>query len=185
MSVTPHLFLQVLLFVLLSFVCANDDNVFINQRSRKEREVQQSNQFSNLQFNIYDELHGKEMSRKRQNSFWGRLYIDGIPGQNGMQYFRAHFGQLPQSSHRVKFVLGQHLDECSGDYKQSSNEMEVIDGDTILVVKRGNCTFGEKAEGALAAGAGGILFVNNEVSSVRVNLLLDTSTPNFMQCPSL
>ena len=103
----------------------------------------------------------EDTSKNQNDSFWGRLYIDGFPGQ--MQYFRAHFGGLPPPQ-RVKFKLAQPLNYCDDVQGENNN---AFDSDTIIVAKRGNCTFVEKAQRAYDNGAGGILFINNEVCNCK------------------
>jgi hypothetical protein len=153
----------------------------VDQDKKEEEQQEQEEQlFSKLTFDVKDEINFfRERSLKEgdiggieeeelNSSFWGRLYIDGFPGQNGMQYFRAHFGSLPPL-HRVTFRLGQSLEYCDNDNdNDNDNDLEnedkdVFDKDTIVVVKRGNCPFSEKAQRAFDSGAGGILFINNEV----------------------
>ena len=104
--------------------------------------------------------------------------MDRFPGHNGMQYFRAHFGNEPPL-HRVKFVFANPSTYCKDNDDdddddeerksavEKSNELSpsTFDLDTILVVKRGDCTFVEKSQRAQDAGAGGLLIVNNEVRS--------------------
>lgn len=188
----PQIILSVsfALVVLLTDITFANNNaaVFINQRSSTNTESNNDERFSKIDFHAFERAHVKEVlnsndadddydedkktSLKHEISFWGRLYIDGFPGENGMQYFRAHFGQSPPSA-KVKFILAPHLDDCrdgdddDDDGHSSSVDVDLIDNDTILVVKRGNCTFGEKAQLAHDLGAGGILLVNNEVSSGR------------------
>lgn len=164
----PSLFFITSFLLLPVATCASNAD-FINSRGRQSQSVDEEERFSNLNFNAYDGYGAKTIFdsesdlAKESNSFWGRLFIDGFPGENGMQYFRAHFGILPPSLHKVRFVLAQHLDECSDGGRLNEVDENLIDHDTVLVVKRGNCTFGEKAQRAHDAGAGGILFVNNEV----------------------
>ena len=165
-------FLSLILFLLILVATFASNADYINQRGKDVDQKQHRSseeRFSNLNFNAYDgynaiaEYNLKDNNEKQYNSFWGRLFIDGFPGENGMQYFRGHFGTMPQSLRKVKFVLAQHLDDCSEADDSTILDEDLIDYDTVLVAKRGICTFGEKAQRAIEAGAGGILFLNNEV----------------------
>ena len=179
----------VVLFTDITF--ANNAAVFINQKSENTESNNNNDDdghFSKIDFNAFERTHIKELlnskdedksSLKHEISFWGRLYIDGFPGENGMQYFRAHFGQSPPKT-KVKFTLAPHLDDCRDrdddddvvdDDEDTIVYKNLIDDDTILVVKRGNCTFGEKAQLAHDLGAGGILLVNNEVGTLMIVII--------------
>ena len=153
----------------------------INQRrAQKKREPivasdERDDRGSELDFRSIEE------NQLKADASWGRLYIDGFPGESGIQYFRANFGSVPPS-HRVKFVLDDStsMTYCNSDDKNNDdheneevNEVEKsstprsdqFDSDTIIVVKRGSCSFAEKAKRAQATGAGGLLIINNEVRS--------------------
>lgn len=120
---------------------------------------------------IEERVSSKLNFDSHNESTWGRLYLQGFPGHNGMQYFRAHFGSEPPL-HHVKFVLANPSTYCRDNDEEErsvgkSNDLSpsTFDVDTILVVKRGDCTFVEKSQRAKDVGAGGLLIVNNEVRS--------------------
>ena len=123
--------------------------------------------FSVLNFDQVDDFATagdiEEESKQEDMSFWGRLYIDGFPDLLGMQYFRAHFGFRPPSN-IVRFILATPSTMCDDDFRPVLNNSGLIDKDTIIVAKRGDCSFVEKAQVGLEAGAGGLLVINNEVS---------------------
>jgi len=112
-----------------------------------------------------DQQQDKEGGEKilAQKSWWGRLYLDGFPGP--FQYFRAHFGAPPPLlSSSLKFVLADPPTACdSEEFIPVLSNIDQIDEHTIVVVVRGDCTFGEKAIEVHKAGALGVLFINNEV----------------------
>ena len=98
------------------------------------------------------------------SSWWGRLYVEGFA--SSMQYFRAHFG-LPPPAGTIKLLLASPLSMCDDmtGLPILKNAAEV-DGTTVVVAMRGECTFGEKAIAAYnTSDAVGVLFVNNAVSA--------------------
>ena len=127
--------------------------------------------FSVLSFDQVDDFaiagDVEEESKQEDMSFWGRLYIDGFPDLLGMQYFRAHFGFRPPSN-IVRFTLATPFTMCDDDFRPVLNNTGRIDKDTIIVTKRGDCSFVEKAQVGLEAGAGGLLVINNEVSLYEI-----------------
>ena len=90
----------------------------------------------------------------RSTRFWGRLYLDGWP--QTIQFFRAHFGIEPPFG-RKRFVFPVPRDGCS-DYENA----HLLTEDHVLLVPRGNCTFGTKALIAKKTKATAILIINNE-----------------------
>lgn len=114
--------------------------------------------FSNLDFTAdstpasEDDIEGQ--IRLRSNRFWGRLYIDGWP--QTIQFFRAHFGIEPPLG-RKRFVFPEPRDACV----ELTNK-DLITNEHVLLVPRGNCTFGTKAKIAQQAGAAAIVIINNE-----------------------
>ena len=102
-----------------------------------------------------------EERRLSELSFWGRLYIDGLPYP--VQYFRAHFGTI-QANDTVALVMASPANMCDSEgVPVLLNSQSEIDSNTVVVVERGNCTFSEKALVVNRTGAAGILFINNEV----------------------
>lgn len=114
--------------------------------------------FSNLDFNAdnapADESDIEAQMYLRSTRFWGRLYIDGWP--QSIQFFRAHFGKEAPYG-RKRFVFAEPRDACT----QLENA-HLITSDHVLLVNRGTCTYGNKAKTAKAAGASGIVIINNE-----------------------
>jgi hypothetical protein len=49
------------------------------------------------------------------------------------------------------------------------NNENQVDNKTVIVAKRGTCTFGDKATSAHEMGAAGILFINNELGNFHVS----------------
>jgi len=129
-------------------------------------EAKEKHTFSQLSFDT-DPFHHEEESTLANESFWGRLYIESFPDRKGFQYFRAHYG-VPPPVNETTFVLADPIDLCSDEEYTAGNLK-----DTVLVVRRGVCSFADKSRAAHEAGARGILFVNNEVSisvCIRVHL---------------
>ncbi len=164
------------------------DQTVEEQQEEHEIGEQREEQFSRLNFNVDDvvdtmQINMRHVEKKKDfeieeerlnNSFWGRLYMDGFPGQNGAQYFRAHFGQRPPSKH-IMFVLADPLDGCSNSSNESGETINnralnqtltsspsLYANETVIVAMRGNCSFAQKAQIAHDKGAAGILFINNE-----------------------
>ena len=114
--------------------------------------------FSNLDFAadsspaLEDDVEGQ--LRLRATRFWGRLYLDGWP--QSIQFFRAHFGIEPPVG-RKTFVFPEPRDACSDILKP-----EAYSSDIVLLVNRGNCTFGTKAKFAAKTAASAIIIINNE-----------------------
>lgn len=105
----------------------------------------------------------------QHNSFWGRLYVDGMPGQNGIQYYKAQFGSYPPLD-RVKMVVpGDSLQYC--DSQETKPRQQSFGKDTVLIVHRGSCPFAEKAKRAQDEGAGGLVVINSEVRNVFISSL--------------
>ena len=89
------------------------------------------------------------------------MYISGVPFS--IQYFRAHFGSAPMSG-KVSLVLADPIDMCDGVTLQPIlNNRDAIggEGNVYILARRGTCTFGEKASEAEAAGAKGIVYIND------------------------
>lgn len=114
--------------------------------------------FSNINFNSHVE------------STWGRLYIERLPGHNGIQFFRGHFGALTPPLHSVKFVVADPLTYCNGKTEKSSQDL--FGSDSVVVVKRGECSFVAKSKRVQESGASGILLINNEVRRYKANYIL-------------
>ena len=140
-----------------------DDIVPTNQRPVSKFKVGEDwlalpEVFSNLDFNAdnapADEGDVDAQMQLRSTRFWGRLYIDGWP--QSIQFFRAHFGKEAPFG-RKRFVFAEPRDACS-----SLENAHLITADHILLVNRGICTYGNKAKTAKAAGASGIVIINNE-----------------------
>ena len=93
---------------------------------------------------------------------WGRLYIESLPGLNGIQYFRAHYSAMPPSD-SVKFILADPLTYCNNEEIDKQIEEKYYDDNIMVVAMRGNCTFVEKSQRAHDSGARGLVLVNNEV----------------------
>ena len=90
----------------------------------------------------------------RSTRYWGRLHLDRWP--QSIQYFRAHFGIEPPMGRKF-FVFPEPRDGCSDiedPARYTSNH--------ILLLKRGNCTFGTKARIAAKTSASGAIIINNE-----------------------
>lgn len=99
-----------------------------------------------------------------KRSYWGRLYVDGWP--QPIQYLRAHFGEATPSAHRMPIYLSEPWDACG--YQQDAAEMR-LDAPVIVLAKRGNCTFGYKANvtqdslgGDDRSAASVLVLINNE-----------------------
>ena len=114
--------------------------------------------FSNLDFGADNTPAGEEdiegQMRLRSTRFWGRLYIDGWP--QTIQFFRAHFGIEPPIG-RKRFIFPEPRDGC-----QEFTNSHLFDETFVLLVNRGNCTFGTKAKNAVKTKASGLIIVNNE-----------------------
>lgn len=178
--------------IILQYISASNA-VFINQRETdfEKKDILSDNDDDS---DGYDDENMERFNKRGISSrydresvsdaSWGRLYVDGFPGQSGIQYFRAHFGSMPPS-HRVKFVLAgsssmTYCNNDSNDNKEKKEEAEEVaksstndnlfDSNTIVVAKRGSCTFVEKAKRAQDAGAGGLLITNNEEGNLYPSL---------------
>lgn len=90
----------------------------------------------------------------RSTRYWGRLHLDGWP--QSIQYFRAHFGIEPPIG-RKTFVFPEPRDGCS-----EVENAAIYTSDHVLLMKRGNCTFGTKAKLAAKTAASGVIIINNE-----------------------
>lgn len=114
--------------------------------------------FSNLDFNAPNKPASEEdvegQMRLRSTRFWGRIYLDGWP--QTIQFFRAHFGIEPPYG-RKRFVFPEPRDACS-----DLQNADKITQDMVLLVHRGNCTFGTKARYAHNTKASSVLIINNE-----------------------
>ena len=114
--------------------------------------------FSNLDFEADSTPAGEEdieaQMRLRGTRFWGRIYIDGWP--QSIQFFRAHFGFEPPIG-RKRFVFSEPRDAC-----EDLTNAHLLTSDHILLVNRGNCTFGTKAKNAQKTASLGIVIINNE-----------------------
>lgn len=97
----------------------------------------------------------------RNTRYWGRLYIDGFP--QTIQYFRAHFGIVPPIGNKLLLFIMNHLLFHLIIGKKIFVFSDPIDGcgdinadglteNHILLIKRGNCTFGTKAKNAFNTG---------------------------------
>ena len=136
--------------------------------------------FSVLQFDQVEEDFAAERNEGEEQrlsdlSFWGRLYVDGLP--HPMQYFRAHFGIQPANS-TVTLVWASPANMCDLEGVFTLlNAQNQIDSNTVIIVERGDCTFSEKALLVNQTGAAGILYLNNEVRKNRVHGI-STATPD-------
>jgi len=92
--------------------------------------------------------------RLRASRFWGRLYIDGWP--QTIQFFRAHFGIEPPLG-KKRFVFAEPRDACV-----PLTNGHLLTADHVLLVNRGNCTFGTKAINTHKTAAKAIIIINNE-----------------------
>ena len=90
----------------------------------------------------------------RASRFWGRLYIDGWP--QTIQYLRAHFGIEPPLGRKI-FVFPEPRDACTDILNPGEYTV-----DHVLLVHRGNCTFGTKALVAAKTAASAVIIINNE-----------------------
>ena len=114
--------------------------------------------FSNLDFAAdstpatEEDIEGQ--IRLRRTRFWGRIYIDGWP--QTIQFFRAHFGVEPPLGRKI-FAFPEPRDAC-----QELTNAEHYNLDYVLLVNRGNCTFGTKAKNSQKSGVSAIVIINNE-----------------------
>ena len=114
----------------------------------------------------FDDIHTEE-HLTLDSSWWGRLYIQGFP--TPIQFFRAHFGSTPPSG-EVKLVLASPLSMCDDITGLATlDNTHQVDNTTVIVAKRGGCTFGDKAIVAHELGAAAILFLNNEQGNFHVS----------------
>lgn len=138
--------------------------------------------FSVLKFDQAEDFaelgNDEEESRRVELSFWGRLYIDGLPYP--VQYFRAHFGTTPAND-TVSLLIASPANMCDSEgVPVLLNSQSEIDSNTVVVVERGDCTFSEKALLVNRTGAAGILYINNEV---RTNHTCGVDAENYTQLP--
>eukprot|EP00600_Ochromonadales_sp_CCMP1393_P006289 CAMPEP_0174963254 /NCGR_PEP_ID=MMETSP0004_2-20121128/5229_1 /TAXON_ID=420556 /ORGANISM="Ochromonas sp., Strain CCMP1393" /LENGTH=443 /DNA_ID=CAMNT_0016211861 /DNA_START=293 /DNA_END=1624 /DNA_ORIENTATION=- len=115
--------------------------------------------FSNLDFTADNTPASEEdiegQIHLRSTRFWGRLYIDGWP--QTIQFFRAHFGIEPPLG-RKRFVFAEPRDGCT-----ELTNADLITEEHIVLVHRGECTFGSKAKNVHdTTKASGIIIINNE-----------------------
>ncbi|CAM9573062.1 unnamed protein product [Chrysoparadoxa australica] len=96
-----------------------------------------------------DTFAEKELRSSRP---WGRLYLEGWP--NSIQYMRATSGVAPPQE-KLTFIRADSPTGCT-DPADGSVKGKVV------VVQRGECTFGGKAKRMEEAGALGVIYVNNE-----------------------
>lgn len=114
--------------------------------------------FSNLDFDAdstpaaEDDIPGQ--MKLRGTRYWGRIYIDGWP--QTIQFFRAHFGIEPPFG-RKTFVFAEPRDACT-----EFVNADQLTADHVLLVRRGNCTFGSKAKNAMKTLASAMVVINNE-----------------------
>lgn len=131
-------------------------------RIKAKRQLLLQQKSSVLNFDAAFENNQASESIAAANSWWGRLYVVGIPSH--MQYFRAHFG-VPPDDKTIRLVAASPPSMCDESARiPILNNAEEMDDRTVIVAIRGGCTFGEKANTAQEAGAAGILFVNDIVS---------------------
>lgn len=114
--------------------------------------------FSNLDFAADaspvadDDIEGQ--LRVRSTRFWGRIYIEGWP--QTVQFFRAHFGVEPPMG-KKRFVFAEPRDACT-----DLENAHLITDEHVVLVNRGTCTFGQKAQFVESAGASAVVIINNE-----------------------
>jgi hypothetical protein len=99
-----------------------------------------------------DDIEGQ--IQLRSTRFWGRIYIDGWP--QSIQFFRAHFGIEPPMGKKM-FVFAEPRDACT-----ELTNLEPITADHVVLVKRGSCTFGQKALNVRKTLARVMVVINNE-----------------------
>ena len=130
-------------------------------KDKTEELLMLPDRYSVLNFEKTDGVEEQELSV--ESSWWGRLYVQGFPSPK--QYFRAHFGRAPPDG-EVKLLLASPLTMCDdiSGLAMLDNDHEV-DSSTVIVAKRGSCTFGDKATLAHELGSSGILFINNEAGN--------------------
>lgn len=139
--------------VLLAFLLLLDSSATSADVVASKEFIAEGEQFSRLTFD------SKEKERLANETFWGRLYIDSFPDRNGVQYFRAHFDSPPPSNFTT-FTLADPITLCGDDLSS-----DAVASESILVVRRGFCSFSQKTLVAQKMGFRGVLFVNNKVSA--------------------
>ncbi|GMH84234.1 hypothetical protein TrVE_jg7710 [Triparma verrucosa] len=103
---------------------------------------------------------------QREQAWWGRLYVANFPFS--IQFLRGHFGSGPKLA-QYTLLLSEPALMCDltlydamMDNQDRVKELKDQGKNVIIVAKRGNCTYGEKAILAESVGADGILYVNDE-----------------------
>lgn len=107
-----------------------------------------------------DDIEGQ--IKLRNSRYWGRMYVEGHP--QPIQYFRAHFGADPPLG-KKHFVFAEPRDGCGALTLPSIVTAEgaaVAPADVVVLVHRGTCSFGIKANHAHDAGVSALVIVNNE-----------------------
>ena len=110
----------------------------------------------------------KGQKELRDARFWGRLYIEGWPYP--LQYYLAHFSEPPPLgtmnilNAQPSYGCGPYTDDFNKIYQSMSKEQ--IEK-TILLTKRGECSFTQKARKAKELGFKSIAFVNDRPGMVH------------------
>ena len=86
----------------------------------------------------------------RDAGTFGHLLVDGWPSP--IEYRRGHFGTGPPSGERT-IALAEPRDACSPLAPASARG-------SVVIARRGGCTFGTKANRTAEAGAAALLIVN-------------------------
>ena len=110
----------------------------------------------------------KAQKELRDARFWGRLYIEGWP--YALQYYLAHFSEPPplgtmnilnaEPSHGC----GPFTDEFNKRYQSMTEEEKEK---TLLLTKRGECSFTDKARRASELGFKNIAYVNDRPGMIH------------------
>ena len=150
---------QIALFASCAFKSATGhDERNANLSSMDDQILPLSGSFSSLDFSANNtpasEGDVEGQLKLRASRFWGRLYIDGWP--QTIQYLRAHFGIEPPLERKI-FVFPEPRDACTEILNPGEYTV-----DYVLLVHRGNCTFGTKAHIAARTAASAIIIINNE-----------------------
>lgn len=99
-----------------------------------------------------------EEMRIRESLWYGRLYING--SMTSLEYYRAHFGSTPQLQ-SAPLVFADPFHGCTPLRNNVTG--------AVVVVRRGRCTFLDKAHNVSTANASGVVIVNMNDRIFRVS----------------
>lgn len=115
----------------------------------------------------------------RNTRFWGRLYVDGWP--QPVQYFMSHFSGPPDLHERPLLLADPPLacDKLNNaeEIRYATHGVRLLftlswslivslcfprrNKSAVVMVRRGECTFGTKARRAVEAGASTVIYIND------------------------